>query len=60
MAFEFPKAKKEKCWRRRVVVEISMRDKLRVDRRENRSSNRRIRGMFVARDCVIRNRVIRS
>jgi hypothetical protein len=60
MALELPKAKNEKCWRSRMVVEISMRERLKVDRSLKRMSKRRIRGIFVARDWVIRKRVKRS
>lgn len=60
MAFEFPRAKKEVCWRRRVLVVISNKEKLRVDRREDWSSNTRMRGMFVARVWVISTRTRRS
>lgn len=60
MVLEPPRAKKELYWRRREVVVVSVRLRFKVERSEDWISKTRIRGMFVARVCVMRRRVMRS
>jgi len=60
IAFEFPKVKKDACWRRREVVEISIGESGRHCRRLSWSEERRRRGMLVARLWVRRRRVRRE
>lgn len=60
MAFELPRAKKERCWRRREVVVISRRVRAWFLMRKKRSSKRRKSGMLDARVWVTRRRTRRS
>jgi len=60
MAFEPPREKKDRCWRRREVVVISRRVRGRLVRRWRRISKRRRSGILVVRVWVMRNRTRRS
>lgn len=60
MALEEPAAKKEACWKRRVVVVISTGVREWACRTESWRVERRRMGILVARDWVARKKIRRE